>query len=369
MPVRFSVRVLTSTVTIELDASIPVAVQDRILEQWAHLREPASEDAPIVCVCAPGTDPDTLPSGDWVLAAPESAPDDLATRLTLIGLRGLFGRAVLLHAAGLATADGSVIALIGPSGRGKTTASGVLGRTLRYVTDETVAFDVDGTVIPYPKPLSVGRRPAPKVLHAPAEAGLTVAERPLRIGALVLLEREPDRDGVLVESVPFSDAMAEIAPQSSSLSEIPSVLSSLAELIDRTGGVRRVRYADAEQLPDAVPAILSGRASHVEHVEAVRVADAEHGPGRIGRGDFDDAVTADDRLIVLGRRGLHVLDGLGPAIWLAADGVGPEVLRDRVLSLVESPPADVDADAAIDAAVEELRELGLLEGRGATSAE
>ena len=358
---QFAVRVLASTVTVDLDDSLPDDVRDRIVEQWAHLREEEPRE-PTTVMRLRMHDVPRIFEGDHedvAVVDATSAPDALASRITLFGLRELSGHAFLLHAAGLATDDGSVIALVGPSGRGKTTASRALGQSMGYVTDETVAFDADGIVTPYPKPLSIGRRPTPKVLYPPAEMGLTVTESPLRLGALVLLERETGRSDVSIEHVPFVDALAELAPQSSSLWKMPSALSRLADLIARTGGVRRVRYGDAEQLPAVVSQILAARAVP-EQLDAVQVAEADPDAGPLARAPYADAMACDDRLVVIGADGLRVLTGLGPAIWLAADGVSDETMQRRVAEMVGPTPDGVDPEAAIAEAVAQLRENRLL---------
>lgn len=359
--VRFTVRVLASTLNVELDDSLSTEARARILEQWAHLRVTPTPSSRTMRL--------QLSSDSWrpeagieaVLAGDDaSAPDILASYLTLAGLREISGQVFLFHAAGLATDDGSVIAFVGPSGRGKTTASQALGRTLGYVTDETVAFDAEGTVTPYPKPLSIGHRPTPKVLYPPAELGLTVATGPLRLGALVLLEREPGRADTAVEHVPLLDALSELAPQSSSLWKMPSALSRLAELVGRTGGVRRVRYGDAQQLPAIVPQILDAHAPDEDPFEPLDVVEAEPGAGRVSRASFADAVLQGSRLVVLGSQGLHVLDGIGPAVWLAADGVSVEAVQQRVDELIGGAPAGVDAAAAISQTIDQLRANQLL---------
>jgi hypothetical protein len=189
---------------------------------------------------------------------------------------------------------------------------------------------------------------------------MTIAEQPLRIAALVLLEREPERTDVVIESVPLIDALAELAPQSSSLWAVPAALSRLAELIDRTGGVRRVRYGDATQLPAAVTDILAARAPIPDRVETLTVIDPEPRSGTIARAPFSDALDMGDRIVVIAPGGLNVLDGIGPAVWLAADGVPADVLRDRVIELIGTAPDGIDADAAVADAVNQLRELGLL---------
>ena len=55
----------------------------------------------------------------------------LSQQVTLAAIEAARGRAWMLHAAGIATPDGQVVVLVGPSGRGKTTASRALGGGVR----------------------------------------------------------------------------------------------------------------------------------------------------------------------------------------------------------------------------------------------
>ncbi|MGL1701453.1 hypothetical protein ACSTH3_00245, partial [Vibrio parahaemolyticus] len=48
-----------------------------------------------------------------------------------------------------------MLALVGPSGAGKTTAVRVLGGHFAYVSDETIGIARDLTVADYRKPLSI----------------------------------------------------------------------------------------------------------------------------------------------------------------------------------------------------------------------
>ncbi|WP_052226370.1 P-loop NTPase family protein [Microbacterium mangrovi] len=365
----FTVRVLTSAVRVELDESIPADVRAGIAQQWAHLQVP---DAPLgleaLRVRTVGSPDRGGPARSVLVNDPSEAPDTLATELTLVGLRALVGRAFLFHAAGLATRDGSVIALVGPSGRGKTTASRALGQSLAYVSDETVGIRPDGSIIPYPKPLSVGNRPGTKTLYPPDEVGLTVADGALRLGALVLLDRDPDGSGVQVESVDLIDALAELVSQTSSLASVPEPLTTLAALIARTGGVRRVRYAEAGDLCAVVDEILAPGEASGRPVTAMHPADdPTAAPGSIRRAPFAEAVADGDRIAVLSRSRLHVLEGLGSAVWRSADGVSPEQLRDDVLAGMPPAPEGLDVDAAIEEATAELRRAGLVEVVAATA--
>ena len=73
----------------------------------------------------------------------------------MAALKATAGRRVNLHAGGVADERRRVLAVVGPSGTGKTTATLALARRLGYVSDETVSIDPAGTVAPHPKPLSV----------------------------------------------------------------------------------------------------------------------------------------------------------------------------------------------------------------------
>jgi hypothetical protein len=67
----------------------------------------------------------------------------------------------LVHAAAAGAPAGAVL-LPGGMGAGKSTlVAGLVQRGLRYLTDEVVAIDKDGTVRPYPKHLSLGERTSP----------------------------------------------------------------------------------------------------------------------------------------------------------------------------------------------------------------
>ena len=81
----------------------------------------------------------------------------LAARRLASAIDQRAGEVIMLHAAGLALPDGRVVAFVAPSGTGKTTLSRTLGKAFGYVSDETVVINFDGTVTPYPKPLSVIR--------------------------------------------------------------------------------------------------------------------------------------------------------------------------------------------------------------------
>lgn len=384
---RFTVRVLDTVVDVVLDAALPVSLRRAIQDQWSHVRVEGATPQRTVVVCPSHVNPVYEATADVVQVVVHDlreAPDQLAGALTRIGLQGLVGDALMFHAAGMATRDGRVIAFVGPSGRGKTTACQALGATLQYVTDETVALRSDLTVIPYPKPLSIGTRPGVKVLYTPGEAGMRVADGPLRLAAFVLLDRRSEPMLPHVEAVPLADALGDLVGQTSSLVRLPAALHVLADAVAATGGVRRVVYSDAEDLPGVIADIFTAATDTCDYADAqastcsvrqtvgatplpaaARESDtsADQAPvadGTLTRAPYDDALRVGERTAVLTRRRLHVLDGIGPTVWADADGLTVEQLRAHVRASVGEPPEGIDADAAVDAAVEELTDEGLL---------
>ncbi len=163
---------------------------------------------------------------------------DLSQRVTLAALERRRGDLWMLHAAGLAGDDGRVVVLVGPSGRGKTTAARALAATFGYVSDESVAIDDDGRVWPYRKPLSViEQRGAPKTQRSPSELGLRpLPDAALRVAAIVLLDRRDDApEQPVIETVDLGDALKDLVSQSSGLTSMPAPLRSIALLASRDG--------------------------------------------------------------------------------------------------------------------------------------
>ncbi|WP_308467503.1 P-loop NTPase family protein [Rathayibacter soli] len=363
MPVEFAVRVLDTVVGVELDGALSADLHASILAQWAHLRVSPDGRTPAQRWRLMLTGADTSNIGDVVpvvASDEESAADQLATELTLAGLRALAGKAFLVHAAGLALDDGRVVAFVGPSGRGKTTLARHLGSDFGYVSDETIAFRSDLSVVPYPKPLSIGSRPGVKQLYSPVELGLRPATGPLRLGALVLLERDAAVTEPRVEAVPLAEALGELVPQMSSLARIPDPLHGLADVIAATGGVRRLVYGGAEDLRALVSTILRTRGgTHARTDPSVGEIPVEAPTGTIARAPYVDALDIDDQLAVLATHRLHILDGIGPALWCASDGVSIAQLETRIASIY-GPRPDGTTGAAVAEAIEQLVAAGIL---------
>jgi energy-coupling factor transporter ATP-binding protein EcfA2 len=277
----------------------------------------------------------------------------------------------MLHAAGVATPAGDVVAFVGPSGRGKTTVARHLGLQYGYVSDETIGIDADGRVFAYRKPLSIIEDPrAPKVERAPSSVGLGTIPRDLRVRAIILLDRHPDHEGApLVTRIDLADALDDLVTQSSHLVERTDSLRFIAAVAAATGGIRTVRYREASDLPGIVPDVLAGSAG-----TPVIVPPVAHEPATIGGepGErrylrspaVDELALPSDRVALLtrgvaGRGTVRVLDGIAPTLWAAASGVPLETLV-AAATAAHGAPDGADATGLVRASVERLVAEGLL---------
>lgn len=255
----------------------------------------------------------------------------LTTTVTLAGIGVGKGSLVMLHAAGLADmGTGRTAALVGRSGMGKTTATKLLGAGLGYVTDETVALEPSGAILPYAKPLSVivDEFPAPKHQLGPDELGLLVAPATPTLAAVVLLDRKPGIKCPEITVLGHSEAIMELAPQTSSLGSVDKPLQRLCSMLDATGGAVRVTYSEAEDLAAIVPRlterppILSAWTGLVPD-DAQVSGDAPMGPGDYKRAELVDAVEFPVRdgpgteLLAMTDEGVVSVAGVGPAVWRA----------------------------------------------------
>jgi hypothetical protein len=180
----------------------------------------------------------------------------LTQQVTLTAIDARAGDALMLHAACLADPQtGLAAAFVAPGGTGKTTLARTLGPGRWYVTDETALVLDDGSVVPYPKPLSIRR--APECLHknetAPSAVGLVAPQGPVRLGTLCLLDRDDAHTGA-PEVTPLDtlDALVALVPQTSHLPEMARPLQRLAALCESLGGAHRVSYREAAELVDVV---------------------------------------------------------------------------------------------------------------------
>lgn len=381
MPTAFDVRVLESVVRVQFDDSVEPADRESIRSQWRDVIEEGAEPSVLVAASVGRKRPVMDPAVRVVTASsPERLAALLATEITLAGITALSGRALMLHAGAITLDDGGVIALVGPSGRGKTTATQALGLEQGYVTDETLAVYPGGAVLPYRKPLSIGRHPDAKTQAAASDLGLgDLPDTALRLEAIVVLDRRDHVDAPYVEQVPLLTALDEIVPQTSFLAQLPRPLHTLITMVLSTGGARRVVYSEASDLPGLVDDILARGASDDHHVVEVgatitgcncdgRVSpfdlvDSDRPAGSepvYRRTPFQDAVSIDDALVVLSRNRVTVLDGIGPVLWLAAEDGTEAELTEAALREMPAPPDHIDPAQVVGAALGELVSAGLL---------
>lgn len=322
----------------------------------------------------------TYDGGTFPLQAASFAElaENLTSRLTVAAILENAGELMMLHACGVAFPEtGAVVALVAKSGTGKTTAASVLAGTYGYVTDETVAIGPDGSVLPYPKPLSVKQGPgAPKRQVGPDELGLLPAPAKPFIQSIVLLNRiAPDQEAdqgahqePTLRQLPLADGLLALIPDSSSQAEIDEPLQSLCRLIDRVGGVWQVTYSEAEDLPAALePLFRKQRRSKPVWEARTRPApaveaepDATPVPdGWIRRVEPKDAVAVDGDLLVMLEAEIVRLSGIGPAIWEAtANAVTLDELAEEIAKVHGRPEG---YKAAVAAAAGQLIAKSVLE--------
>lgn len=308
----------------------------------------------------------------------EGLAEAVTSEVTIAAILERAGELTMLHACGVAEPGGAVIALVAKSGTGKTTASSQLARTFGYITDETVAIRADGTVLPYPKPLSVKQTAhgAAKLQVGPDELGLRVAPGNPRITAIALLNRVGgDYQLPVIEPVPLVDAVLALIPDTSSQAAVVQPLQSLCELIDSVGGVFRVSYSEAADLKDSLaPLFLTDPVKPSDITrgwspaltepdsQAAQAASEQPPepcpPGWLQRTQAVDAVEIGEDLLVLTETELTRVSGIGPIIWKSAQRpVSMQALTNRIEAVHGLPEG---YEALLDAAVNRLVDQKLL---------
>ena len=327
-----------------------------------------------------GSDSESLPLAEWsrcLLAEPSGDDLDLPPvalerghrlqrRVTLGLISGSAGL-LMWHAGAVAAPDGRVVALVAPSGGGKSTAVAALARHgWGYVTDETLGVSTDGIVAPYPKPLAFRRDEAiEKVSIGPDQLGLApLPAGELKLARLLILRRDPQVAVATVRPMALLDAVLELVASSSSLTALPSPLSQTCAMIRRCGGVFEVSYADASQLHVPIQALVADT-SHAWTETLEPWASISHSdgpsrqmPGTVVRAPFLDGVaTSDEVMLLVGSVPIR-LSGIGASIWLAAErGIATVDIPDL---LVRHHGQHARADQLANEAVHELLAAGVL---------
>ena len=319
----------------------------RWVEQWARVRTDRPEEHVDVTV-----DPRTPPAGD------EDGLDYLmSTRVTGAALGAAGQDRICLHAAGLADAEGRVVALVAASGTGKTTAARALGGVLGYVSDETVAVGRGSLeVAPFAKPLSVVRspdQPYRKTQRGPDELGLGRPPRTCRLDRVVLLERDPEGPHGLTRAT-VTEALPLVIPQTSYLTSFATPILDLARPVGVSGGPWVLRYAEIDEHVTELVGLLDGATGVADALvhHAGRPAEPTAAAGHLARVPWHDAVEVGDEVVVMAGGLVYRLDNLAATIWLALDR--PLSLEELCARAVERHGPHEEARARVSAAVDAM---------------
>jgi len=348
---------------VPFEIAVPdLATRERLAHQWSRALDDTAT-APFETITPPTS-----------TAMSELARDyTLTTQITVAALRATAGRRVNLHAGGVADRHGRVLALVGPSGTGKTTATRVLAHHLGYLSDETVSIDPDGAVNPHPKPLSVvvhPDRPLDKDQVSPDDLGLLPTPATATLARVVVLHRgrESPRGLTRLGTV---EGLLELIEQSSSLAQVFMPLRVLLALTESCGGVWSLGYDEiadhvddlvgllAEEVPPR-PDLAPAPVWHDGNIDVdVDVRALVEGAGDlVARLRWVEAVELEGEVLVLTVGRAWVLAGLMATVWLSL--AEPRTVDELVAVAQERHGEHDDARALVEQAVVTLVEENLV---------
>ncbi|MGV1034448.1 MAG: hypothetical protein ACOYBP_04425 [Microbacteriaceae bacterium] len=249
-------------------AVTPDAFQ-RFQEQWSSCASPALEPAVqlrYVVSPDPAERAAGLHQGSKAFVSIDNACDVIVTDVTLAIIEHADPELFLLHAAAVAHPQtGDVIGLIGPSGAGKSTAVLRLSRDFSYVTDELLAVEWPSRkVLPVPKPVArlTDADTFVKQLVGPDELLSPQLPDNVSLRRLYVLSRDDHYAAEpVIEPLDVLEAVSLCVPQISYLMRRSHPATDLAALLGLSGGVARVRYRDAAQLPELFATELNAPAA------------------------------------------------------------------------------------------------------------
>ncbi|QHC60069.1 PqqD family protein [Rathayibacter sp. VKM Ac-2760] len=346
-------------VRLSFDETVPDAVIASVQESWSDVTDVAERPGTAHRIAM------TEPVGiAGVIAQPseEALAEHIGAALTVAAADACRGRLLSIHASALALPDGRVVAFTGRPGAGKSTLISLAGRRYGYVTDETVAVRRDGTVLPFRKPIALHADGSGWKRHrSPAASGmLPLPEAPLRLAGLWLLARDPHGpDEPELEDVGFDEALRALLPELSWFAELPSALHHLADLVDAIGGVRRLRYREAESV---LPLLVGvGEPAAVQRTEPGVSANAPAAPGAFRRDARTEWIERDGVVSCLRGSLVESLTGIAPALWRALGH--PATLEELTAAVVaeHGAPPEGEAQEPVAAVLAELAERGLVE--------
>ncbi|MEO6510653.1 MAG: hypothetical protein ABIO16_06660, partial [Nocardioides sp.] len=350
------VRVMGVTVAIDCPDE---ETRDRLARQWSRALVPVEAGPALRTVHAQAGADELIHAHDYALT----------TEVTLAALLLTAGERFNLHAGGLADADGRVLALVAPSGTGKTTATRVLAEHLDYLSDETVSLSRDGAVLPHAKPLSVfadATKAGPKLQLSPDDLGLLPTPESGRLGRVVVLHRgRPGTRGLV--RLDTLEGLLELIAQSSSLGDVPDPLRSLHRLVGSVGGVFALEYDEIADHVDDLVALLADEVPPVTGPEPVSHPGTRYSgnfveqavePGLVARSEWVDAVELEEDVLVL-RHGRAIrLENLMATVWL---GLEDPRTPEELVSVAEAAHGDhPEAADLVERAIDLLTEEGLV---------
>lgn len=303
---------------------------------------------------------------DLVVVA--QAADDTETELALLSknvtdalLERHCGDLWLLRAAAVANGSGNVVVLVSASGDNTQLVSALEHLTERFACVSTEAVGIDqqaGVVLTCALPL-VARSEA---LPVPST---------LRLSKIVLLDGDEayPLDPEL-EHLDIGASLDLLAPLSPFFAHLPAALRTVDSILGASRSVVRVKYRNPEMLVPVIEGLML--AQPVSATPSLRPrptrmsSEAGSGTDPLYRGaTADSLILSDGRVAVLEARdsdgGLRILDEVLSAVWLAADGLPQNALRDVVLHHFGERRGGAD-EKALDEAIATLRADGLLSG-------
>lgn len=314
---------------------------DRLRGQWRRLETEGRTEDTITVSSAPG-------SGAHVSGSDiDEVGIALRRALNRRAIEANRGELVMFHAAGLADpVTGDVIALVGPSGAGKSTAAATLGRTLGYVSDETVAVRPSGEVLALPQPLAFKKSEARgKHVVGPDELGLLRPGPRLRLARIALLDRTDAAGGPAIETVGLGEALSDLIAQVNYFNALPQPLSLLDRLVRGCGGVHVISYREAADLVGPVRELMRSGTE----------ADPTY-----HRTDVDDWVDLDGETVVLERDTITRLTPVSSLVWRLLEA--PLTLT-RLIAETErefGPAPEGGSADALRAVLRDLADAGLV---------
>jgi hypothetical protein len=350
---------------VNVEIAVPdQQTRDRLAHQWSRAVAVAPDQPAVARTTAQPGPADTEASRDY----------GLTTQVTMAALKATAGLRVNLHAGGVADERRRVLAVVAPSGTGKTTATLALAQRLGYVSDETVSIAPDGTVAPHAKPLSVvldPQRLRDKEQQSPDDLGLLPTPDEGRLARLVVLQRGTGAKNGLTR-LGTAEGMLQLIEQSSSLSQLPRPLHVLVSLVEECGGVWALAYDEITDHVDELVGLLA-ELPHDEEPQPgtttgarltwhpgeneVPLATGEDG-SLLARLPWAEAVEVDDQLVVLTGSRAFLLADLTATVWLHLDR--PRSVEELVHAAEERHGRHENAEEIVLAAVTALRQHQLV---------